>query len=266
MAVQSPSALFLFIHWLINAPLTWLFPPATAITPSDSSESRLLPIGVGIGVLLVVVAVAVCVITRWARRWGLSRSAHAHCNINCTGRLFGPPGIRSHRDKARMSSPRRTQWYPERRRREENMDCKINPEKNRSYLFCDLSLVVFPLVKRNNCLCGCTEGIFYKTKQLKKNLNQMWMWIPWQRCLSSICCTKAACLWWWGVEEEDGTHSSNDPIKRHHPMLLLGHFFVGLSTECDKTPPDTDQNLRRSGGGWKPGGQWLQHQDVRRGH
>ncbi|XP_029694114.1 sialoadhesin-like isoform X1 [Takifugu rubripes] len=34
------------------------------ITPSDSSESRLLPIGVGVGVLLVVVAVAVCVITR----------------------------------------------------------------------------------------------------------------------------------------------------------------------------------------------------------
>lgn len=62
-----------FIYGLI---MTSLFLSAAAITPSDSSESRLLPIGVGIGVFLVVVVVAVCFITRWGRRLTLSLSAH----------------------------------------------------------------------------------------------------------------------------------------------------------------------------------------------
>lgn len=46
--------------------MTSLFPSAAAISPSHSSESRLVPIGVGVGVLLLVVVVAVCFITRWA--------------------------------------------------------------------------------------------------------------------------------------------------------------------------------------------------------
>lgn len=62
-----------FIYGLI---MTSLCPSAAAITPSDSSESRLLPIGVGIGVFLVVVVVAVCFITRWVRRLTPSLSAH----------------------------------------------------------------------------------------------------------------------------------------------------------------------------------------------
>lgn len=62
-----------FIYGLI---MTLLFLSATAITPSDSSESRLLPIGLGIGFLLVVVVVAVCFITRWVRHLILSLSAH----------------------------------------------------------------------------------------------------------------------------------------------------------------------------------------------
>lgn len=62
-----------FIYGLI---MTLLFLSATAITPSDSSESRLLPIGLGVGFLLVVVVVAVCFITRWVRHLILSLSAH----------------------------------------------------------------------------------------------------------------------------------------------------------------------------------------------